>query len=149
MAYANILEKSSNCGTFQQRMYVVNVDNTEEDLNNEILNFLRSRIPAPGVDIKCTWEYYVQKNPKVNQKTTTTCFRQMEEVDYLDIRFYREDYGNEIDCLTGYDYVDFNTDLVSLMKEEGWKLTQFFRDGFKPTRQWVFYKGPMNDPMTC
>ena len=149
MAYISILEKTSNSGTYQQRMYITNVDNSEEEIISEFLTFLRSQKPAPGINVTCTWEYFLPQSLKSQPRAKTVCFRQMEEIDYVELRFRRSDYGDEIDSLTGFDYVDFNNDLVKMMKQKGWKLTQYFRDGFLPTRQWTFYKGPLNDPETC
>ena len=148
MAYAKVFEKTSNSGTYLQRMYVTNVDSNAEEIIPEVLTYLRSQKPAPGVDFTCTWEPFEKKSTNPLPKGKSMCIKQMEEIDYGELRVRRNDFGEEIDPLTGFDFVEFNNGFVDMMKKKGWKLTQYYRDGFLPTREWTFYKGPLNNPQT-
>lgn len=146
MAYASVVEKTNESGISLQRMYVANVDSSEEDALENILCYLRSQQPTSGIEASYTWETSDQIDPSFHQKAKSITFKQMEEVSFMELNRRREEFGEEVDPLTGYDFMEFNNGFVEMMKENGWKLTQYFRDGFNPNREWTFYKGPLNSP---
>ena len=139
MVFAYITESTADSGTAFQRVYTVNVGAKAYFLKEEIVSFLNSYSPHPELNLDLTtYGAFEKKNQE--KKALTYYLKQNEEINFNRLKERRQSYGTEVDVLTGYDMNDFNNKLVEMMEEKGWVLTQYFKDGNLPTREWTFYK---------
>ena len=140
MVFAYVTESTGDCGNALQRIYTINVDPNNGDIKNDVLEFLQSFEPSPVLNLN-TIEYNLDEQENQERKALTFSLTQSAQITFPELKERRQSFGHEVDVLTGYDMKEFNNKFVEMMKVKGWTLTQYFKDGNLPTREWTFYKG--------